>query len=208
MLSQNFSSERFITAQLGEFRELLSNEEYGPVHRLWIDHPWQTCHNYSKGAPGPPGNPRFTACPPVDARGKAPFPLAQIAFDKLVAELSPETIMGGSEYWNGPTNAQYPNWYYCNRSVDDIPGSGCVGHHTPPGECSDEHSQFGDSFRPIEITGSAIGGWFGAKEKKERRNASEIWQMWVSAAASFAPSAEASRSCLPRRWTVWALELA
>ena len=27
MLSQNFSSERFIPSQLGEFRELLSNEE-------------------------------------------------------------------------------------------------------------------------------------------------------------------------------------
>ena len=27
MLSQNFTSERFITAQLGEFRELLSNED-------------------------------------------------------------------------------------------------------------------------------------------------------------------------------------
>ena len=110
-------------------------------------------------------------------------------------EIGTDTIMGGSEYWNGPTKPQYPNFYYCNRSMADIPGSGCVGHHTPPGECSDEHSQFGDSFRPIEITGSAIGGWFGAKEKKERRNATEIWEMWVSAAASFAPcSSEASTS--------------
>ena len=31
MISQNYTAERFVSAQLGEFTELLTNPDYGPV---------------------------------------------------------------------------------------------------------------------------------------------------------------------------------
>jgi hypothetical protein len=144
-------------------------------------------------------NPRYTACPPLDAEGRQTFPMAQLQFDELVvrriqathkylpphrdclgiccqrfiqldmtcgaitslslllygqAKLSPATIMGGSEYWNGPTKAVYPSFVYCNRSVPSILASGCSTATTPPNECSDTHDAYGDTFRPVEITGS------------------------------------------------------
>ena len=106
--------------------------------------------------------------------------MAQLQFDALVSKLSPSTIMGGSEYWNGPTKSVYPFWYYCNRSVASIPNSGCSTAATPPNECSDTHDQYGDAFRPIEITGSAIGGWFGPAGDREHLSASEMWKVWMS----------------------------
>jgi hypothetical protein len=151
MLSQNYSAEEFLSAQLGEFRELLSDPRYGPVHRLWIDHPWQTCHNYSHDAPGPPSNPRYTACPPLTKDGAQTFPMAQLRFNALVKQLSPSTIMGGSEYWNGPTRPQYPFWYYCNRSHATIEESGCWAPPVSHNECSDAHGPAGDSFREIFV---------------------------------------------------------
>ena len=120
MISQNKTSEAFVAAQLGEFTELLTNPEYGPVHRFWIDHPWQPCHNYSDSSLEGGRNPRYTACPPIDKSGRPTFPAAQLQFDELVAKLSPSTIMGGSEYWNGPTKAVYPSFYCesaCNLNV-------------------------------------------------------------------------------------------
>jgi hypothetical protein len=114
LISHNVSATEFVERQLGQFTELLTNSKYGPVHRFWIDHPWQTCHNYSADAAGPPYNPRYTACPPKsdDASGTLLFPREQLKFDDLVSALSPNTIMGGSEYWNGPTKMVYPN-YLC-----------------------------------------------------------------------------------------------
>jgi hypothetical protein len=93
MLSQNYTAEKFVAHQLGEYTELLSNPEYGPVHRFWVDHPWQTCHNYSDGSLEGGRNPRYTACPPLDSAGKQTFPMAQLQFDELVTKLSPNTIM-------------------------------------------------------------------------------------------------------------------
>ena len=123
MISQNYSAEAFVAAQLGEFTELLTNPEYGPVHRFWIDHPWQPCHNYSDSSLEGGRNPRYTACPPIDKSGRPTFPTAQLQFDELVAKLSPSTIMGGSEYWNGPTKAVYPSFYCesaCNLNVRSL----------------------------------------------------------------------------------------
>eukprot|EP01047_Picozoa_sp_COSAG01_P012633 COSAG01_NODE_574_length_15291_cov_18.398368_2_plen_299_part_00 len=228
MLSQNYSAEEFLSAQLGEFRELLSDPRYGPVHRLWIDHPWQTCHNYSRGAPGPPSNPRYTACPPLTKDGAQTFPMAQLRFNALVKQLSPATIMGGSEYWNGPTRPQYPFWYYCNRSHATIEESGCWAPPVSHNECSDAHGPAGDSFRetfvclpphpplplcacggfllifwwggagstgPIELTGSAIGGWFGPAGDREHLSAGAMWELWLNSVGVGGGWICASASC-------------
>ena len=61
-----------------------------------------------------------------------------------------------------------------------IPNSGCWAPPLPHDECSDTHGPAGDSFRPIEITGSAIGGWFGPEGDKEHLSASKMWDIWLS----------------------------
>ena len=58
--------------------------------------------------------------------------MAQLQFDSLVAKLSPSTIMGGSEYWNGPTRAPYPFWYYCNRADPASPPSEAFSTYLAP----------------------------------------------------------------------------
>lgn len=87
--------------------------------------------------------------------------------------------MGGSEYWNGPTRPPYPFWSYCNRSDPKIPNSGCWAPPLPHDECSDTHGPAGDAYRPIEITGSAIGGWFGPIGDHEHVSAQSMWQDWL-----------------------------
>jgi hypothetical protein len=180
-MQRNYSAEEFIKRQLGMFEELLTEPAYGPVHRLWIDHPWQPCHNYTSGVP-PPVNPKYTSCPASNAEGKPPFPLAQLQFDALVTRVSPSTIMGGSELWNGPTTPQYPNWYYCNLSDPLISHSGCGSvNDTAHGiDSTDAHGQYGVSYRPLELTESAIGGWFGTKGDTVRANATQLWQSWMA----------------------------
>ena len=54
----------------------------------------------------------------------------------------------------------------------------------------------GDSFRPIEITGSAIGGWFGPAGDTEHLSASRMWDDWMGSVGVGASTA--TRGLQPR----------
>ena len=118
LLERGATTAEFLQVQLAMFAELLTDPRYGPVHRLWIDHPWQPCHDAAAHG----ALPEWTMCPPggwANGTNASTFPRAQTRFDDLVARLSPGTIMGGSELWNGPTDlpsAADGLWLYCDPS--------------------------------------------------------------------------------------------
>jgi hypothetical protein len=131
LLQEGYNVAEFNRRNLGMFREVLTTPAYGPVHRLWIDHPWQVrpstpmrlaplcthaasllsvliahtfwllqpCHDPAAGPMGKHGRlPEWTLCPPggwSNGTNRSTFPWAQLQYDDLVTQLSPDTIMGG-----------------------------------------------------------------------------------------------------------------
>jgi alpha-L-fucosidase len=68
----------------------------------------------------------------------------------------------------------------------------------------------GSSFRPMEKTGSMIGGWFGPKGDRERMTAAEIWSAWMESVGAGAglilnlpPTVTGS---IPQEWAAPAIE--
>ncbi|EGD82959.1 hypothetical protein, variant [Salpingoeca rosetta] len=103
----NYTTEQFVTAQLGMIREVLT--KYGFISRLWWDHYLDACGGLSE-------------CPACRNQSDPTcFPAAWHTFASLVRELSPNTLIGTgpdvSHSGGGETGVgDYPVWNAANAT--------------------------------------------------------------------------------------------
>lgn len=158
--NQSYSAERFVEAQLGMLRELLTNYGTDYVSRLWWDH-------YPDGCGG------LAPCP------EGSFPDAWPRFVSLVRELSPSTIICPGPDCDGHQGesglAQYPSWFNCNPQYANGTELQC-GAHAPNASLS--------GFHPYEACATMHNGWFCKGDGEGAENvywsASDIWDHYVA----------------------------
>ena len=139
--NQNYTSERFVRAQLGMLTELLTNYGTDYVSRLWWDH-------YPHGCGG------LAPCP------KGSFPDAWPRFVALVRQLSPSTVICPGPDCDGHQGSPhhesgmgfYPAWYPCDPSIDANGTELGCGAHSP--------NRTHRGFHPYEACASMHDGWF------------------------------------------------
>ena len=134
LMSQNYTAEAFVEAQLGMLKELLTKYGNDYVGRLWWDH-W-------------PGgcNAGLEPCP------NGSFPDAWPKFIKLVRDLSPSTIICPGPDCDGHQGetgiGKYPAWFPC---TPDDGGLTCEAHAANASL---------SGFHPYETCTSMHNGWF------------------------------------------------
>jgi len=159
--NRSYSAEKFVTAQLGMLRELLTKYGTDYVGRLWWDH-------YPSGCGG------LAPCP------NGSFPAAWPQFVSLVRELSPSTLICPGPDCDGHQGesglGKYPVWMNCNPeySADGKTELTC-DQHAP------DASLIG--FHPYETCATMASGWFckgdGDSPANGWWNASTIWDHYI-----------------------------
>ena len=156
-MSQNYTSEEFVEAQLGMLKELLTKYGNDYVGRLWWDH-W------------PSGCGGLAPCP------NGSFPDAWPKFIKLVRDLSPSTIICPGPDCDGHQGesgiGKYPTWFPC---TPDEGGLTCKKHAA--------NASLG-GFHPYEACVTMHNGWFAkgngtASAGNIWWNASQIWDHYM-----------------------------
>lgn len=159
--NQSYSADKFVEAQLGMLRELLTNYGKDYVSRLWWDH-------YPGGCGG------LAPCPPGS------FPAAWPRFVELVRQVSPSTIICPGPDCDGHQGesgvGKYPTWYPCTPQKDT---NGtvlkCSGH---------EASSTLKGFHPYEACATMHNGWFCKGTCDGGKNtfwsAKDIWTHYMS----------------------------